>query len=309
MAFDIQDVSYSGQVASQFIVPAITGADTVQGGHVYVKDGIKKKFTIPRYELGNIIQDRVPTPTSSVGTQTVDGKVLDPQDYMIYFEFNPREFEEHWYSEQLRRELIDRQLPVTVENVVLQETLKVHIQYFDRAIWQSVIGGTAPYNKFDGFIEKAKDDTTVIDVASPTTLTASNINTEFEKGYALIPNSLKFDPDMKYFVSYKTADLWREFQQNQTNKGVDVTSGGVMQKNGRRVVPIAGMPDNVYFIAKGNATMQSNLWVGINSRSDETTIKMDFVAKNSELMFVKVLMKADTQFGFGKEVVFYNGAA
>lgn len=307
MSLVINDVSHSGTVASQFIVPAITGADTVQGGHVYVKDNIKKKFTIPRYELGNIIQDRVPTPTSSVGTQTVDGKVLDPQDYMIYFEFNPRDFEDHWYSEQLRQELIDRRLPVTVENVVLQETLKTHIAYFDRAIWQgSISGGTAPYNKFDGIITKAIADATVLDVGTPTTLTNSNINTEFQKGHALIPNSLKFDPMLKYFVSYKTADLWREFQQNQANKGVDVTSAGIMQINGKRIVPIAGFPDDKYIIAKGSADMSSNLWVGINSNSDETNIRMDFVAKNSELMFVKVLMKADTQIGFGKELVLYS---
>lgn len=306
MGFDIQDVSYAGRAASQFIVPAITGADTVQGGHVYIKDGIKKKFTIPRYQLGNIIQDRVPTPTTSLGTQTVDGNVLDPQDYMVYFEFNPRDFEDHWYSEELRQELIDRQLPVTVENVVLQETLKQHIKYFDQAIWQgNVASGTAPYDKFDGIIKRCQDDATVVDVPTPLTLTASNINDELQRGYLKIAKPLLFDPAVKCFVSYATAELWRQFQQAQSNKGVDVTSAGVMRINGKQIVPIAGFPDNKYIFAKSSASMDSNLWVGINSMSDETNIKMDFVAKNSELMFVKVLMKADTQIGFGSEIVLY----
>lgn len=307
MSFTISDTTYAGEAASGFIVKAITGADTISGGHVYVKDNIKKKFTIPRYDLTNIIQDRVPTPTTSSGTQTVDAKTLQPEDYMIYFEFNPRDFEDHWEAVRLNPELIDRRLPVTVESVVLQETLKQHVHYFERAIWQGdKTSGTAPYNKFDGLITKMLADSSVIDVASPTTLSAANIVTELEKAYVLIPNSLLFDPNLKIFMSYASAEFYRKAQQNQTYKGVDITSGGVMRYNGKQVVPLAGFPDDHIVIAKGSASMESNLWVGINSREDETMIKMDFVQNNSELMFVKVLMKADTNTGWGSEVVLYG---
>ena len=40
MSFVINDTTYAGEVASQFIVKALTGADTINGGHVYAKDGI-----------------------------------------------------------------------------------------------------------------------------------------------------------------------------------------------------------------------------------------------------------------------------
>ena len=40
--FVISDTTYAGEAAQQFILKAITGADTINGGHVYVKDGIKK---------------------------------------------------------------------------------------------------------------------------------------------------------------------------------------------------------------------------------------------------------------------------
>ena len=121
----INDTTYAGEVASQFLVKAITGADTISGGHVYVKDGIKKKYTIPRWDSNyeDFIQDRQATPISK-GSWTVDGKVLDPQDFMIYTEFNPRDFEDHWFAVQLNPKLIDRALPATVESVMVQEAMK-----------------------------------------------------------------------------------------------------------------------------------------------------------------------------------------
>ena len=105
--FTISDTTYAGEAAGQFIVRAITGNDTVQGGHVYVKDGIKKKFTIPRWDADyeDLIQDRMATPISK-GEQVIDSRTLTPADYMIYMEFNPRDFEDHWYAQQLNPTLI-----------------------------------------------------------------------------------------------------------------------------------------------------------------------------------------------------------
>ena len=134
--FVISDTTYAGEAASQFIVKAITGADTINGGHVYVKDGIKKKFTIPRFDVDyqDLIQDRQATPVSK-GTMNVTGQAITPADYMIYTEFNPRDYEDHWFATQLNETLIDRSLPYTVESVVVQEVLKRHAKYFNKIIW------------------------------------------------------------------------------------------------------------------------------------------------------------------------------
>ena len=56
----INDTTYAGEVASQFLVKAITGADTISGGHVYVKDGIKKntQFHVGIPTMKILFQDR-----------------------------------------------------------------------------------------------------------------------------------------------------------------------------------------------------------------------------------------------------------
>jgi len=304
--FVINDTTYAGEVASQFIVKAITGADTVNGGHVYVKDGIKKKYTIPRWDANyeDLIQDRKATPISK-GSMTVDGKVLQPEDYMIYMEFNPRDFEDHWYATQLNPAIIDRSLPYSAESVVVQGVLARHAKYFNKAIWNNDKSLSTIYKYWNGFIKNAQDDSDVIDVASPTTLTSSNIVAELEKGYVLIPDALKYNLSMKIFVSYKTYDLYMQAQIAQEFKGVDFTSMGRDTYKGLSVVKIADFPNDTYMIAKGMSTPESNLWVGINSFSDEG-LKLAPLQANSELWFIKMNMKADVQIGWGSEVVLYK---
>lgn len=304
--FVINDTTYAGEAASQFIVKALTGADTINSGSVYVKDGIKKKFTIPRWDANyeDFIQDRAATPVSK-GSFVVDGQVLDPADYMIYTEFNPRDFEDHWFATQLNDTLIDRALPYSVESVVVQEVLKRHAKYFNKAIWNNDSATFGIYKYFDGFIKKMKNDATTNIVTSPVTFTVSNIQGELLRGYNMIPEALRYDTGMKYFVSYATFDLYAQSQINQTYKGIDVTKEGSDTFKGRKLVKIADFPDNTFVIAKGLPTMESNLWVGLNSIADEG-LQLSRLQANSELFFIKMLMKADVQFGWGSELVYYG---
>jgi hypothetical protein len=304
--FVISDTTYAGEAASSFIVKAITGNETVQGGHVYVKDGIKKKFTIPRWDADfeDFVQDRAATPTSK-GTMTTDGQTLTPADYMIYTEFNPRDYEAHWFATQLNSTLIDRALPASVESVVVQEVLKRHDRYLNKALWNSSTALTTIYKYYDGFIKKATDGATTAVVGSPLTLTTTNIQAELLRGYNLIPAALRYDKDMKFFMSYATYDLYVQSQINQTYKGVDITSEGVGTFKGRQCVKINDLPDNFYFIAKGKATPESNLWVGMNS-TDDARLELKPLQANSELWFIKMNMKVDVQIGWNAETVLYS---
>lgn len=304
--FNITDTTYAGEAASQFIVKALTGADTINGGNVFVKDGIKKKFTIPRFDVDyqDLIQDRAATPVSK-GELDVTGQAINPEDYMIYTEFNPRDYEDHWFATQLNETLIDRNLPLSVESVVVQEVLKRHAKYFNKLIWNADTTLTNIYKYFDGFIKKAKNASDTAIVSSPTTLTTSNIQGEFLRGYNLIEDALRYDPDMKFYCSYATFDLYAQSQINQTYKGVDTTQEGKDTFKGRKVAKIADFPDNTFFIAKGKPTMESNLWIGLNSIADEGLILQKKQA-NSELYFIKMLMKADVQIGWNNETVYYG---
>lgn len=306
--FVISDTTYAGEAAGGFIVKAITGADTIQGGHVMVKDGIKKKFTIPRWDANyeDFIQDRQATPITK-GSFTVDGATLTPADYMIYTEFNPRDFEDHWEAVRLNATLIDRSLPVTAESVTVQEVLKRHTKYLNKMMWNGDTTTTGIYKYFNGYVPKilASSDYISVGTGNYAGLTSANIIAKMKLAYDAIPDALKYDPNMKFFMNYTTYNLFDEAQKNQTYKGVDFTQSGVPMFYGREVVKIADMPANTFVVAKGMATMESNLWLGMNSIQD-ANIQLSRLQANSELWFIKMLMKVDVQIGFMSEVVLYH---
>jgi hypothetical protein len=305
--FVITDTTYAGEAAAGFITKAITGNDTVQGGHVFIQENIKYKYTIPRWDMAytDLIQDRQATPVSK-GNQNIDGRALIPADYMIYHEFNPREFEQHWQATQLQGALIDTRLPVTTESVIAQEVIKRHDRYGNKSFWNNTTLSTGVHKYYDGFIRKAFTGSGTILPASPTTLTNANIAGEFQKGVDLLPSALKYDTMMKIYCSYGSYDLYAQYQRNQANKGIDITEFGVKRFNGLTVVPIADFPDNTYMIARGTADRTSNLWVGLNSLED-ASLKISPVQANSENWFIKMLMKVDVQIGWLEETVYYGG--
>lgn len=314
--FVIEDQTYAGEAAAQFVLPAITGADTIGGGHAYLKDGIKKKFTIPRWsaDYTQLIQTRKSTPTST-GSMIVDGQTITPADYMIYMEFNPRDFETHWYSEEMKPALLDAQLPYNASSVVVMGVMQRHAKYFNNAIWNSSIAappaitnanGDYIFGYFNGWLQKLYNGSGTNLVAG-TTLTATNIQAQLLLCYNAIPLALRYDPAMKFFVSYNTFDLWGQWQIAQPYKGIDSTKETSDEFKGRKMVKIADFPDNTIVVAKGLATTESNLWVGINSVSDEG-LKFAPLQANSENWFVKMLMKADVNNSWYNEAVYYGPA-
>lgn len=306
MSLQIQDVSYAGEAASSFIVRSVVGNEIVAGGHAYVKDGIVKEFTIPRLKVDGIIQDRKATPDSPQGTATVDGRKLIPADYMLYDEFNPRDFEDHWQATLLNPTLIDRRLPVTTESIIIQEYLKRHNEWLGKAIMVGDKRLTSNLKYFDGLITRATGDSDVPKVASPVVITLENIASCFRKTLNGVAAAVLYNPSLKFFVSYKTAQLWEEAQQNPAYlKGVDMTLAGINKFSGRTIVPLFGMPDNTILLGKGTADMTSNLWVGMNSTQD-ATVEFKKLQANSELYFIKMLMKVDTNYGFGEELSLYT---
>lgn len=90
--------TYAGEVLEDLLTYTAQGNDTYKEGLIHIKSGIQYKYTLPSVSLGDIIQDNKPTPTSptdSKGTYTFRERYLEPKDFMVYLEFNPRDFEKY----------------------------------------------------------------------------------------------------------------------------------------------------------------------------------------------------------------------
>lgn len=331
-ALVITDTTYAGEAAAYMMTRPVVGMDTVQKGAAHVQDGIKKQYTIPRVDVANFIQKRQATPQSK-GTVTVDGKVLNPQDLMLYFEFNPRDYEQHWFAVQLEPKLLDRTLPPTAEEFTVLQTMKRLNEWFENATWKSrkqfdvdgdnvdpttkgQAAGDSQYCYFDGLIKKLLDSNETIQVSSPATLVAGtagggeeNILDAFNRCYNQVPQAILFKygaKGLKFHISYATQQIYEQALTTQTYKNNDTTEKGINRYKGYDVVPLAGMPDNTIVLCVSSPDLDSNLWIGVNSNADETGLQLARLQANSELFFIKGLFKMDTQIGFPDFVVLYT---
>ena len=327
MALQINDTTYAGTFASYFWLPATFGMDTIQKGGVYVQDGIKKKHTIGRIDFANPLQPRQATPTTS-GTFTVDGRVLEPLDVMLYTEFNPRDFEQHWLAEQLSPTLLARELPLTAENYMMQIGLNRMFEQIELGLWMgsttyTAVPGTADNGQicfFDGFLKIMVSDAAVKKVASPFPLIAGasdathyNIVDAFNALLQLVATNKKAllsRPNryqrMKFFVSINTEQIYHTFiTTSQTFKGVNTTEQGINKFKGYEIVPLAGLPDDTILFCEGLDDVSSNLYVGMNSTEDNN-LQLMRLQNNSELFFLKGLMKFAVQYGFSEQAFLFT---
>ena len=316
--FNITDTSYAGSVETTYMITKATfGLDTINKGLAMVKDGIKKSHNIPRIDINNPLQKRVATPnvyTFSGQTTHVDGVKLTPLDIMAYDQFNPRDWETHFYAEQLSKTLLAREIPLTPSNFLMQLYLNRCFEGIERGIWlgsttyNTASGSTNvgdPYtqlNYFDGVIKKMIADNTYIkpsvSVSAITSYTASNIQSVMQDAYQRLPKAILASPmrkkNLKFVMSVVDVLKYEEYlTTNNVYKNNDTTEAGINRYKGIPVVSVAGLDENnAILLGEFTNTVDSILWVGTNSVED-LQLQIMKLQPNSEEWFFKALFKFD----------------
>jgi len=315
----LNDTTYAGEVLEGFLSLVATTFQTLEKGCINVLPGIKKKTTIPTIKIDSFIQASSEKPTHG-GTVNVGSRVLEPKDFMGYLEFDPRIFEQHWLAAQMNPNLLDAELPQTAESAIIQEVFKYNKNWMDKAVWQSqydaaaittaltngLAAGDNSFIFFNGLLPKMVADANVQKVANPVALTSGNIFEKLEAVKAICPEAVYEDERVTYMVSYKTAQIYADAQKAQTQKGVDKTSAGVMQFDGKRVVSLQGMPNDTIVLCKGSRDLMTNLWLGVNAVDEDEYLKLMPLQNNSSLWFLKMLMKVDVNYSFSEETALYT---
>ena len=303
------NTNFWGDVVEELMALAVTHNEIVEGGHIFISDKIQKKRALNRITMSNIIQAVAATPTPQ-GQFTLDERALDPDDFMVYVEFDPGDFREAWEYLAPKGDFVFTELTPKVQAELLRQVIEgangVN-EYMGSAI---LIGdktsGTPPFDRFNGIITKAKADADVIDVTGYASLDTSNIAAKLKSIKDQSRVATRRNSKFKMFTSVVDAEKYAEFQKAQVNKGVDVTSGGVMKIDGTPIIPLVGMPENTVFATIADSTRGSNIWLGVKGIADYSTVKVMPVQNNSDLWFFKMKMGADTQIKFGQDFSLYT---
>lgn len=316
MSVVMTGASFQGTHASQYWMPAYFEADTISSGVVSIWDGIKDKVNISNMTFSGGLQPRQATPTTPFGTITVAEKILEPMSAMLYMIYNPSVLENQWESMDLSQLMLDRNLPAEFNSYVMYSVMSsVFGQDMEVGWWMSSTAYQVitdqqdvryKYQFCDGFMKLIVNDATVLNYASPATITTSNILTFLDglidlislNKKALIPRKKR----MKFLFSVQTANLWRKFLLSPTFKGISYKDTGDTIYAGYEIVTLNGIPDNTILFCECTKDMTGAFHIGMNSTSDENNLDTQKTRSQDETFYIKALMKMNTQIKFGNEI-------
>lgn len=334
-SLQINDTRFAGTFANYMITRATVEMDTVDKGCIFVIDGIKKAHSIPRIDVTGFVAARNATPISK-GNIVVDSTYLVPQDYMVYLEFNPRDFEQHWFSYQLAPTLLMETLPVTAESFLVFQLLKRFGEYNEYATWRGrlmynpnspsytlattkgQVANDQQYQFFDGLIYKMLNDSTTLKVPNAIAIAGATNSAgfyAFEQVYAqIVANAPALlyrygKTGLKFHCNANTQNLYEQFltfAAISLYKNNDATEKSINRYRGYEVEVLKGMPDNTVVLCISQPDIESSLFLGLNSTDDENELLLKRVSPLSELFGIKLLTKADTGIGYADQIAIYT---
>lgn len=337
--------TYSGEVLEDLLTYTAQGNDTYHEGLIHIKSGIQHKYTIPSVQLGKIIQDNVPTPTSTQGAgagaagglnqYTFTERYLEPKDFMVYLEFNPRDYEKYWKFAQPDGNLVFRELDPKIQATMLRLLMEKKNEYIGESIWCSAKGGTTaakiktpsnstaiggdnaggPMKYFDGVIKRILANTStkasaeekaggqVVMAGSTELSTGANVEAAFNTMWKKCPKQIRKKAGLVFVCGWDIWDLYDQYLSDKQVKYSDNTKVNEYRFKGKRIVPIVGIPEHTIVLGEFTTGMNSNLWMGVDYANDTEVVKVERLQANSELYFFQMRMKMDVNIVRPAEIV------
>lgn len=327
--FNAGESNYTGEVLGDLLTLAAQENETYKEGLIHIKSGIQKKYALPQVRLGKIIQDHKPTPDSSVGEYTFAERYLEPEDFMIYLEFNPRDYEQYYRPFQPKGNLVFRNLDPKVQATMIRLLMEQEQEYINQAIWCSAkaeerakisssdgsvtagnteIGGEAdagPMKYFNGAIARMLMNAAAAATSEDAKCGQINIagSGAFADGEAVedelyamweaTPPKIRKKAGLVILMDYKSWDAYNKYLSSKTMKYSDNRKENEHRFQGKRIIPMVALPNDTIFMGVFTTGVDSNLWMGVDYANDEDVLQVDKLQNNSELYFFKALLKMD----------------
>lgn len=338
--FNAGQSNYTGEVLADLLTCTAQENETYKEGLIHIKSGIQKKYALPSVQLGKIIQDHVPTPDSSksVGQYVFAERYLQPEDFMVYMEFNPRDFEQYYKPFQPTGNLVFRELDPKVQATMIRLLLECKMGYINHAIWCSatpteaakvsssdgqVAAGTTeigsedaagPMKYFNGAIIRmlmnaaAGEDTEdakcgKINVAGSGVMAdGAAVEAELYAMWNATEPKVRKKQGLVILMDYKSWDAYDKYLSAKEVKYTDNREENQHRFRGKRIIPMTALPDDTIIMGCFTTGRDSNLWMGIDYANDEDVLQVEKLQANSELYFFKMLIKMDVNIVRPKEI-------
>jgi hypothetical protein len=330
---NIEDTTWSGKALQYMIRRAVVDSDTIINDVACILQEMgRKAITIPRLEVAVLMQHYTPDPVDA-GVITVDGQHMTLNKFEYYAQFNPQDFEQHFFEQDFdETRLIDETLPDIAENFIMLQAIKRINEWFEngwynsRKMWDPTGSNVNPTTKgysddtlqtnanffFDGWLYKLLSDSTTQTLAySPANFTSANlrVNVLGPLKKTLMTNNIskalsyKYGKlGLRYLMSYADQYTHEQAQITDLYKNPNSTERGINEYVGHDAVPVAGLDEGTILLTCARPDFDSNLFIGMNSTED-VMLEMKKKAFPSDMWGIKAIFKIDTAIGFGDQAV------
>jgi len=338
--FNAGQSNYTGEVLADLLTYTAQENETYKEGLIHIKSGIQKKYALPSVQLGKIIQDHVATPDSSksVGQYQFAERYLEPNDFMVYMEFNPRDFEQYYKPFQPNGNLVFRELNPKVQSTMIRLLLERKVEYINHAIWcaatptEAAKVASADGNVAAGATEIGSEDAAgpmkyfngaimrmLMNAAAPAEsedakcgqikvagtgafADGAAVEAELYAMWQATEPKVRKKQGLVILMDYKSWDAYNKYLSDKTFKYNDNRDENQHRFQGKRIIPMTALPDDTILMGCFTTGMDSNLWMGVDYANDENVLQVEKLQANSELYFFKMLIKMDINIVRPKEI-------
>lgn len=304
--------TYNGDLALPFIAPAVKSGETLANNYVRTIDGITNKAVIQSTSVASDVIQAANCDFQDGNSVTLSESVLTLSDLKVNEELCRGTLLPSWVSQRGARATTDWGSN-EIRNFVIEQVAAKTAEGVEDLIWRGGSVGGAGFLSNDGTFDAA--GLAASSLASATTqaitaMTAVNVIDQLGLVYqkaASTKSAILNKPDLKFFVSNKTAALYRQALATAgavdnaaagseglvgTGYNAQVTNQAFGQLNflGIAIAECPGMFDDAIVLAQSE-----NLVVGSNLMTDFSSVQYIPVFQYDGSDNVRVVM----QFGLG----------
>ena len=254
---------------------------------------------------------------------------------MIYFEFNPRDFEQYYKPFQPTGNLVFRELDPKVQATMIRLLMESKAEYINHAIWCAAKATTkaqlnagnsktleigaddaaGPMKYFDGALarlllnasagadtEDAKCGKCTI-AGTGAFANGAAVEAELFAMWQALPPKVRKKQGLVILMDYATWDKYNLYLSDKTFKYSDNRTENQHLFQGKRIIPMVALPEDTIVMGVFTTGYDSNLWMGVDYANDEDVLQVEKLQANSELYFFKMLLKMDINIVRPKEII------
>lgn len=290
--------NFIGQVAGEYIAEMIKEANTISQNLVTVLPNVVSPQFVRKIETTTGFIDYA-CGWAPAGSVTLSEKELAPKKIKWDSDFCKEDFRQLWTAQEMGFSAHNDNLPATEQAAILADYGTRVARKIDQDIWT----GDGTTGNFDGLIPAFVADGDVIDVSSPLTISAANVEAEVGRWIDDIPDVLFGSDGFIYGVSTDVIRALKRAYGTQARANGTFLNPSEFDFEGTTLTEIKGLPAS-HMVAYNPA--QVFFGTGLLSDMNEVKIKdMDESDLSGQIRF-KLVMTGGVQYAYGGEVILYG---